>query len=116
MGLKAKAEERVPHADPLERPDYTEADIQAVRAVFNGVANEDQQRRALDWIVEFAAATHDTSFRPENQNLTAFAEGKRFVGQTIIWAIRQAPTKTDPDKIATRSAGDPDARPDNDPG
>jgi len=114
MSLKAKPEECLPKPNPLERPDYTEADIQAVRAVFRGAATEDQQTRCLHWLIHHACGTYDASFRPESARLTDFAEGKRAVGNTILWAIKSAPTKTDPDKIAARTAGvNDDARPDN---
>ncbi len=111
--LRKKIEECLPHSDPLERPDYTEAEVQAVRAVHRGEATARQQRMALDFLVR-AFGTHDISFRPNDSHLTSFAEGKRFAGTTIIWAIKQAPTKTDPDKISIRKVGDdPNDRPDN---
>lgn len=111
--LKKKLEECLPKEDPLERPDYTEAEIQSLRAVWSGEADSRQQRMALDFLMR-AFGTHDISFRPADPHLTSFAEGKRFAGTTIVWALKQAPTKTDPDKISTRRIGDdPDARPDN---
>lgn len=116
MALRDKVEECLPKKDPTERPDYTEADIQAVRAVFRGAANPDQQTRCLHWLIHHACATYDTSFRPDSARLTDFAEGKRAVGNTILWAVKNAQTKTDPDKIAARTVDtpeDPNARPDN---
>ena len=111
--LKKTLSECLPHPDPLERPDYIEAEIQAVRAVWRGEADGRQQRMALDFFVR-AFGTHDTSFRPGDPYATAFAEGKRRAGDTIVWAINQAPTRTDPDKISARKLeDDPDARPDN---
>lgn len=100
--LRDKITECLPHKDPLERPDYIEAEVQAVRACFRGEATARQQRMALDFFVR-AFGTHDTSFRPDDPHLTSFAEGKRHAGTTIIWAINAAPTRTDPDKIATRN-------------
>jgi hypothetical protein len=102
MALRKTREECVPHKDPLERPDYTEADCQAIRAVHRGEATPEQQARAIEWFIR-AFGTHDTSFRPGDPYLTAFAEGKRNAGTTIIWMINSAPTKTDPDKIAIRN-------------
>lgn len=112
--LRDKIEECLPNPDPLARPDYIEAEIQSVRAVWRGEADARQQRMALDFFVR-AFGTHDMSFRPGDTQGTAFAEGKRRAGETIIWAIKAAPTKTDPDKIAIRKidGDDPDARPDN---
>ena len=99
--------ECLPNPDPLARPDYTEAEIQALRALLSGTATADQQKLALDWAVR-AAGTHDTSFRPGDSYLTAFAEGRRHFGTTLVWMLKSAPTKTDPDKIATRNIGEED--------
>jgi hypothetical protein len=84
------------------RPDYTEAEIQSLRALFRGEADPRQQRLALDYIMR-AAGTHDTSYRPGDPHATAFAEGKRWVGTTIVWMLNVAPARTDNDKIASRN-------------
>ena len=99
--IKDSIAECIPHANPLERPDYTEAEVQALRAIARGEATEDQQHLALDWMVR-ACCTYDTSMRGD-PHLTAFAEGKRFAGTTLVWMLNVAPTRTDPDKIATRN-------------
>jgi hypothetical protein len=101
--IRASVEECVPHKDPLERPDYTEAEIQALRAVHRGEADARQQRLLCDYLIR-AAGTHDTSYRPGDAHATAFAEGKRWVGTTFIWMLRVAQARTDPDKIAARSS------------
>jgi hypothetical protein len=89
MALKELIEECRLHKDPLERPDYIEAEIQAVRAVHRGEADARQQRMALDFLLR-AYGTHDTSFRPG------------FAGTTLVWMLKAAPVRTDPDKTATR--------------
>ena len=101
MALKDSIEECRLHKDPLERPDYIEAEVQALRAIHRGEADERQQRMALDFLMR-AFGTHDTSFRPGDAFMTAFAEGKRFAGTTIVWMLKAAPVRTDPDKTATR--------------
>ena len=111
--IRDKIEECVPHKNPLERPDYTEAEIQAIRAVWNGEASSRQQRMLCDWLIR-AAGTHDEPFRPDNQYLTAYALGKRFIGTTFVWMLKLAPSRTDPDKIAVRHIeDDSNARSDN---
>ena len=105
MTLQATRVECLPHKDPLQRPDYIEADVQALRAVWEGKATERQQRMAMEWMIT-AFGTHDTSFRPGDQHLSAFAEGRRHAGTTLVWMLKSAPTKTDPDKIAVRTAGE----------
>ena len=112
MPLKDKIEECLPNPDPVARPDYTEMEVQALRAVWRGEATQRQQRAAIDFVIR-AAGTHDTSFRPQSPYLTAFAEGKRHVGTTVIFMLKSAETHTDPDKIAARKAGDANDRRDN---
>ena len=61
-------------------------DAAAIQALYRGDATEDQQRRAFEWIVEKAAMAGDMSYRPgglEGDRDTAFAEGRRFVGNQI---------------------------------
>jgi hypothetical protein len=106
MALVESGKVILPHKDPLERPDYTEADVQALRALHRGEANAGQQTRALEWLIR-AFGTHDTSFRPKDPYLTAFAEGRRHAGTTIIYMLNSAITRTDPDKIATRTPENP---------
>lgn len=101
MAIKDKISECLPHKDPIKRPDYTEAEIQSLRAVHRGDADARQQRMALDFLMR-AFATHDISFRPDNPHLTDFCEGKRWCGTLIVHMLHQAPTRTDPDKIAIR--------------
>ena len=96
-----KVEECLPHESPIERPDYTEQEIQALRALYDGKATERQQKIILPYIIR-AAGTHDLSYRPGDPHATAFAEGKRFVGTTLVWMLKSAPARTDPDKIAAR--------------
>ena len=64
-----------------------EADINAIKALAAGVANEGQQKRALDLIIYRIAGTYDLSFRPggtDGDRVTCFAEGKRHVGNQIV--------------------------------
>lgn len=91
----------MPHKDPLERPDYTEAEVQSLRAMLNGEANARQQVMALDYMIR-ACGTHDQPYRPGDPQATAFAAGKQFCGQTLVWMLKSAQTRTDPDKIAIR--------------
>lgn len=59
------------------------ADAIAIRAVAQGDASPDQQRRAIEAIVGRIACADDMSFRAEDHGgmfETAFAEGKRYVG------------------------------------
>ncbi|SDH08351.1 hypothetical protein [Pelagibacterium luteolum] len=66
--------------------EYSAADVAAIRALHEGVANEGQQRRAMEWIIRNACGMYDLSYRPGGQDgdrATAFAEGRRFAGLQI---------------------------------
>ena len=82
MAVRRKAPE------PFHPAQYEPADMYAVKAVWAGTANERQQRRALEWILNNVCSTYDLSFRPDSQRVTDFAEGKRFVGLQIVKAVK----------------------------
>lgn len=71
--------------EPWLPPSYDKADAYAIKALAAGTANEAQQQRAFKWITNIAAGIDDLSFRPgpDGSYLTAFAEGRRFVGLQI---------------------------------
>lgn len=69
-------------------PPYEPADIGAIQAFSRGEARPDQQTRALKWIVETVCGTYDQSFRPDSERETVFAEGRRFVGLTLVKATK----------------------------
>lgn len=69
-------------------PDWEKSDAYALQALNRGDATVDQQRRALKWIIEQAAATYDMSYRPESQRDTDFALGRAFVGQQIVKLLK----------------------------
>lgn len=63
---------------------YTLPDIVAIQALQNGTADEHQQKRALQWIIEVAAGTFEEQYSPDSERDTAYALGMRKVGQQII--------------------------------
>jgi hypothetical protein len=65
---------------------YDEAVVMAIRSFASGTANEGQQRTAYEWIVGIAAGVNEMTFHPggpEGDRASAFAEGRRFVGNQI---------------------------------
>jgi len=111
--IKDSIEECIPRTHPHQRPHYTEAEVQALRAVMNGQGSARQQRMLCEWLMR-ASTKDDLSYRPADTHATAFAEGKRFVGMTFVWMLRSATRRTDDDKIAARHIeDDKNARPDN---
>lgn len=72
----------------LPQDEWTKADIYALQALATGTASEDQQKRALKYIVENVCQTYQPSYRPEGDRETAFAEGRRAVGLRLIALIQ----------------------------
>jgi hypothetical protein len=71
--------------------EWEPADVSAVQALARGDATEEQQKRALDWIINSACGTYEVSYRPggqEGERDTCFAEGRRFVGSQIVKALK----------------------------
>lgn len=60
------------------------ADIYAIRALFNGTAEAEQQKRAVKCVVEEICQTYAMTFDPESDRQTAFNEGKRHVGRILV--------------------------------
>jgi hypothetical protein len=102
--LVKEPEEKLPKRDPLERPDYLEADVQALRAVNEGRATSDQQRRAMRFLINEICGNYDMPYRPDSSRDTDFALGKMWVGQTVVYFLKIAPTVTISDEISVRHA------------
>lgn len=77
----------------FQPPKYELADIHAFQALQRGDANPEQQRRALDWLINHAAGTYEISFSPDSERLTSFAEGRRFVGTQVVKLLKLNPSK-----------------------
>ncbi len=69
---------------PFLRCDYDIPTVAAVQALARGEATADQQKQAMNWIVNQACATYGQSFQLEGDRETAFAEGRRFVGNQLV--------------------------------
>lgn len=70
-------------APPFFRADYELADVSALQALQNGNADADQQKRALDWVLNQASRIKEVTFQPDSDRASAFAEGRRYVGLQI---------------------------------
>ena len=77
-----------PDASPWKPVAWEPADAAAIQAIARGDASADQQRRALDYIINNIAGTYDLSYRPDSDRDTAFAEGKRFVGLQMVKCLK----------------------------
>jgi hypothetical protein len=87
---KPRKAQKLPQPEPWKPAEWEEADAHAIRAVANGTASEDQQVRAMKFIIHNLCSTYDLAFRPggsEGDRATAFAEGKRWPGLQLVKLI-----------------------------
>ena len=78
---------------PYLPAEYQAADVTAIQQLERGEAGPDMQKRALAWIINEAAKTYDLSYHPESDRDTSFAEGKRYVGSSIVKMLKLDPAK-----------------------
>lgn len=81
---RAAKDPTLPKAEPWKPPYYTVADVSAFQALNRGDATEDQQRRALKYVIETLCGTYDLAYRPASSRDTDFALGKVWVGQQLV--------------------------------
>jgi hypothetical protein len=84
MSEKKREGPPLPHAPAP----YHLADLTAVQAVAGGTATPDQQRRAMQWIVESACDTYGLGWHPEGGHAASFVAGRRFGGLQVVKAIK----------------------------
>ena len=94
MPLVDEKTEIAPRVDPRDEPLYLIEDILAVKAVANGNASTEQQKRAMRYIIEAVSGYYDISYRPELADGTLIAEGKRIVGAHLVGMINTSLKKT----------------------
>jgi hypothetical protein len=91
-------------AAPWTPTETTPAEIGAIKALVEGKADERQQLLLVEWLARASGVT-ELEFRPgpEGERASAFAGGKRFVGQqffqlakTSLARSTAAPTKGQP--------------------
>jgi hypothetical protein len=59
------------------------ADAAAIQALVRGDATEDQQKRAINWIITVAAGYYEEHFRPDARE-TDYYLGRAYVGRQIV--------------------------------
>jgi len=69
---------------PWKPPAWEEADAYAIKALMEGTASADMQRRAMDWIIKNLCGTYDMVYHSASDRDTVFAAAKQFVGQQIV--------------------------------
>ncbi len=69
---------------PHFRCDYDIPTAAAIQALIRGEAEPHQQRDAMNWLINQACGTYNTSFSELGDRETSFAEGRRFVGTQVV--------------------------------
>ena len=91
-----------PPAQPWLPTEAEPADVWAVKNIAAGNASEGQQKRFLAFVINQVCRTYDMSFRPgpDGERATAFAEGRRAVGNELVRMVN-----TDVRKLPTQEQG-----------
>ena len=78
---------------------YEKADVAAMQALKQGIANEGQQQRALDFIINGLSRYYDLDYFPgvEGRRDSDFAAGKRFVGAQVVKMLNLKLSKIEED-------------------
>lgn len=86
--------------------DVTVAEVAAVKALASGTATDEQQRRAMKFIVERVCGTYEEVYCPgdDGNRDTAYAAGKRRVGLYLV-TLTHADIKRFKDDLAPREQG-----------
>ncbi len=72
---------------PYKPAEYKAEHVSAVQLMEQGECPPHLQQEFLRWLIEDVSKTYDMSFRFDTHQ-TAFAEGRRFVGNQVIAAYR----------------------------
>tara|TARA_R110000868_G_scaffold122871_2_gene325736 strand:+ start:4918 stop:5196 length:279 start_codon:yes stop_codon:yes gene_type:complete len=72
--------ERLPVSEP---PTYEQSDIYAIKALWEGKANEGQQKMAVAWLMNACGVARDP-FRPADARLTDYLMGRQSVGRMVL--------------------------------
>lgn len=88
-------------SNPIKRPDFTWADVHALKALQRGTANKQQQQRALDYIILHVCRTYDTPYRVTARE-TDVMIGRIAAGQDIVHFLNMRMSAEDLDKISVR--------------
>ena len=60
----------------------------AIQQVALGQADEEQQKLAMNFIINKLCGTYEVSYDPESQRNTDHAEGKRWVGLQLVQFVK----------------------------
>lgn len=84
---RPKSKEAKELAPGVPLPRYTLPDVIALQALARGDAEPEQQKRALEWIINEACGTYTWAFKQQPRE-TEVALGRQLVGQTIVGLLK----------------------------
>jgi len=90
-------------ANPTRCPDYTLADVMAIRALQTGTASADQQKMALDYIINILCDTYGNPWRVDT-SAKDVAIGRMAAGQNIVHILNSATSSTSSTELAAKVA------------
>ena len=64
--------------------DYESGDVGAAKAMLDGEATPEQQKRFMQWLVNSACGYNEVAWEPDSDRTTSFEAGRRFVAVQII--------------------------------
>lgn len=67
--------------------DLSVKEVMAIKSLGAGVANEEQQKLALEVIMKRFCGYYELTFHEHSDRLSAFGEGRRYVGAMIQEAL-----------------------------
>ncbi len=87
--------------------EFSIPEMHAIKQLLVGTASDDQQKRALDWIIRDACRTYDDTYYGDSQRDSDFAAGKRFVGLQIVKILNINPdlVRRDEDEYTSINTG-----------
>lgn len=68
--------------------EWDSPDAASLQALVRGDATPEQQKRALNWIVNSAAGTYEHTFVPGSHDQSTYLEGRRSVGLQIVKLLK----------------------------
>lgn len=87
---------------PWKPAPVTTAEHLAVKAVFAGTADAEQQKRAMEWILDKACILKEQHFYPgeDGRRNTDMALGRAFVGKQIARLLTTNPRRNNESEMA----------------
>lgn len=77
-------------------PPADKAEHAAIKAMCQGAATPDQQVRFYDWVVKKAGMIGGISFEPDNERMTHFNEGRRYIAAAVVYYTTEPIEKKGP--------------------